>query len=130
MKKVLLVFSVLFLFSITGCDDNDASCTFTEFSEILENSDCISEDFISNCRKISRQVVCNNREFDIGINKRNACIVIDCQTLSCDTFSVEGTPDQSGFMTDMEFDEGTGFPMGIFEVDELVAEFECLLFQP
>lgn len=131
MKKILVLFSAFFVFSITSCDDsNRPDCTFNEFSDILETSSCISDDFISVCRKISPQVVCSSRDPNIRVIERNNCTFIDCQTLSCDTFLVDGPPFESGLMTEMEFDPGTGFPMGVFEVDEIVAEFECVLTQP
>jgi len=130
VRNIILVLSVLFLFGFTACDDNNSpDCTFGEFVDILANSNCISEDFISTCRKISRKVSCFSEELEIRVIDHKDCIVIDCQTLSCDTFVVEGTPFQSGLMTEMEFDEATNLPRGIFVVDNLVADFQCLLFQ-
>ncbi|MGB2693032.1 MAG: hypothetical protein WBB48_12535 [Thermodesulfobacteriota bacterium] len=139
MKKVLLVFSVLFLFSITGCDDNPDfgnSCNFDDLRENVSESVCLAEDFLARfgCQNTS----CSSRDPDIRIGDRETCSAIDCQTLSCDNLRVRTfSPDRTmtmvvtaaGLVTDISVDE-TGLPTGFFEVDDLVGELSCVLVSP
>jgi hypothetical protein len=57
----------------------------------------------------------------------NDCNFVDCETLSCSALFIEGIP-EPGFLTELTFDEIIGFPIGIYQVDNLEGEFTCDVF--
>jgi len=127
MKKILLVVSVLFLFSFTACDDNgNGSCNFDEFIESFANTDCPAEELVVGCTNTS----CSSRDPDINDRDLRSCTIIDCETLSCEDIRVGFEDPQPGLMTNIAVDEMTGRPIGIFEVDGLEGEFNCTIGIP
>jgi len=124
MKTILLVFSVLILISVAGCDDNggnNRSCTFEEYREMVANTDCLAEELVFGCPNVG----CRNTDTDFSTGFLNDCIVIDCQTLSCETLSVGVEDAQPGFLTELIVDQISGFPIGVYQVDSLEGDFTC-----
>ena len=108
MKKILMLFTVALLFSITGCDDECINCvpkSYCNPDELKENvadSVCLSEDYISGfgCPNVS----CFSRDPDIFNGDLSTCTVIDCQTLSCEEMRIDSGPPQPGLIADISVD--------------------------
>ena len=133
MKKILALLSVLIVLTLTGCDEcvNCTPGSYCNTQEVAENvgmSECLAEDYITHygCPNLS----CFSRDPDIGNGDLRTCTVIDCQTLSCEDMRLETEPPQQGFIADISVDEETGFPTGRFEVDDVIAIFDCVIFLP
>jgi len=123
--KCLFLISVLILGNfLIGCDDkggNDRSCTFEEFREMVANTDCLAEELLFGCSNVG----CRGFDPSFQTGLLDDCIVIDCETLSCGALSVGDNPAQPGLLAELTVDEITGFPIGIYQVDELEGEFAC-----
>ncbi len=134
MKTILLAVLVLISFSIAGCDDECINCTpgsFCSNEELIENaanSTCLAEDYLIGfgCPNVG----CFSRNPDINDGDLNTCTVIDCETLSCEEMRVDFNEPEPGLITNISLEEMTGSPIGLFEVDDLIGNFNCLIFVP
>ena len=134
MKTILLAVLVILSFTITGCDDECINCTPASFcsnEELIENaanSVCLAEDYLVGfgCPNVG----CFSRNPDINDGDLSTCTVIDCETLSCEDMRIEFMDPEPGLITNISLDETTGSPIGLFEVDDMIGEFDCLIFVP
>jgi hypothetical protein len=124
MKTIIFVVSFIVLFNIVACDDSGNSgsrCTFDEYREMVANTDCLAEELLFGCSNVG----CRGFDPSFQTGFLDDCIVIDCETLSCETLSVGDEPSQPGLLAELTVDEITGFPIGIYQVDDLEGEFAC-----
>ena len=134
MPKYLAAFIMLSFLFMTGCDSDSGGgflqCTNEEIRERF-TTDCIAEEFVTGCENIG----CNNRrsvgmgEKEISIISNSDCTVIDCETMECD-LRVSGEENQLGLAAELSVDEETGFPTGVFILEDQESTFECLTFSP
>jgi hypothetical protein len=125
MGKLLVVVSVLFLFSLTACDDNSRQGSIScKLMEIAETSECLAQDLRRQCAFFG----CEGESIRISIDPKE-CIFTDCETLECENIdinsqSLSGLP---ALLMDLSVDEETGFPIGLLEVDGFQQEVLCNL---
>ncbi|MGB2693030.1 MAG: hypothetical protein WBB48_12545 [Thermodesulfobacteriota bacterium] len=125
MKKVLLVFSVLFLFSMTACDDNSRQGSIScKLMEIAETSDCLAKSLRRQCTYFG----CEGSTIEIDVRPRE-CIFTDCETLECESIGINDgdLTEQPGLLMDLSVDVETGLPIGVFVADGFEEEVLCNL---
>lgn len=135
MKKIIAIFSVLILITLSGCDDECINClpksacdSLDEIRETAANSECLAEDFITGFGCSNTFYNANNPRISVG--DRNLCTVIDCETLSCEGMRVESGPPEPGVVEQLSIDEMTGLPIGVFVVDIFQSEFTTTIVVP
>jgi len=126
MKTILVIFSVLFLFSIASCDDNSRQGSVScKLMEIAETSDCLA-------RSLNRQCTffgCESENIEIDIFPKN-CEFTDCETLECENIIIDDSGEISqlpGSLMDLAVDIESGFPIGLFVADGFEEEVICNL---
>lgn len=125
MKKALLVFSVLFLFSLTACDDNSrqgtTSCNLTK---IATNSDCLAQSLRRQCSFFG----CDGEDIRIFVNPRD-CTAIDCETLECEVIEIDDGEEilLPGSLMDLTVDIEAGLPIGLLVAEGFEEEVLCNL---
>lgn len=126
MKKLLFLFSVLFLFSITACDDNQRQGSIScKLMEIAETSDCLAKSLRRQCTFFG----CESENIEIDIFPQN-CVFTDCETLECENVPIDDGEEiiqLPGSLMDLAVDIETGFPIALFVADGFEEEVLCNL---
>ncbi len=121
MKKVLFLVSVLFLFSITACDDNSRQGSVScKLMKIAETSECLA-------RSLNRQCTffgCEGESVDVDIFPSN-CEFTDCETLVCENMVIGNGIQVPGSLMDLAVDIESGFPIGLLVAEGFEEEVLC-----
>jgi len=131
MKNILFLFMLFTFLTVISCDDNnrtpESNCSVQEYQNQVIKSECLAEDLMRKfgCPNLS----CFSRDPDIRNGDLRTCTFIDYETLSCDDLIVGFDDPQPGTIEEISVDE-SDFAIGLFLVDDLVGDFNCLIAVP